>query len=339
MTQLSDMVIVPEVFTANVNLMALEKDAFVVSGVATIDPQIAGFLSSAVGGQSISLRNINALDGSVEANVSSDVSADKASAQTLSAIKSTAVVQSKNQIWSSMDLTAELNGSDPLGAVTEGVAKYWTSQTQAVLVKSLEGVKADNIANDSGDMVIDVSVAADGTVADANRFSAESFINATLTMGDRLDEVTAIGVHSAIYGQMQKNNLIDYIPDSNGVTMIPTYQGRRVIVDDGFVAESYGTTPVNVKYTTVLFGAGSVAINNGATKTPFAIDRDELAGDGGGEEFLAYRQKLVVHPYGFKFLSASVAGETPTWAELTDATNWDRVYDRKRVKIAFLITN
>jgi hypothetical protein len=338
-TTLSDMEIVPEVFTANVNLAALEKDAFVQSGVATVDGQVGQFLGSPIGGQTISFRNINALDGSVEANTSSDVSANKAAAQKLTAVKSTAIVQSKNQIWSSMDLTAELNGSDPLGAVEDGIAKYWTTQTQTVAIKSLEGILADNIANDSSDMVVDISVATDGTVADSNRFSGEAFVNAALTLGDRLEDVTAIAVHSVIYGQMQKNNLIDFIPDSQGVTMIPTYQGKRVILDDAMTATSYGTSPVNVKYTTILFGAGALAINNGNAKTPFAIDRDELAGDGGGEEYLVYRQQSVVHPYGFKWLGASMAGESPTWAELTDATNWDRVWDRKRVKMAFLITN
>lgn len=338
-TQLSSMVIISEIFVNDVNLMALELNAFYRSGVAVRDAKVASFLGGELGGQTVSFRQNNALDGSVEANVSSDVVADKSTAQTLGAVKTTAIVQTKNQSWTSMDLTAELNGIDPLQAVTSGIADYWATQDQTVMLKSLEGVLADNVANDSGDMVVDVSVATDGTVADANRFSREAFTNAILTMGDKLEDIKAIGVHSVIYGQMIKNDDIDFIPDSDGTTMIPTYMGKRVILDDAMTATSYGTSPVNTKYNTILFGEGAFALENGTTKTPFAIERDETAGNGGGEESLFYRNQMVAHPYGFKWLGASMAGESPTWAELTDATNWDRVYDRKRVKISFLVTN
>lgn len=338
-TQLSDMVIVPEIFVNDVNLMALELNAFYRSGVAVRDARVAGFLGGELGGQSVSFRQLNALDGTVESNVSSDVVADKSTAKDLGAVKTTAIVQTRNQSWTSMDLTAEINGIDPLNAVTTGIADYWATQDQTVMLKSLEGVYADNVANDASDMVVDIAVATDGTVADANRFSREAFTNAVLTLGDRLEDIKAIAVHSVIYGQMIKNDDIDFIPDSAGTTMIPTFMGKRVILDDAMTSTSYGTTPVNIKYNTILFGEGVFALENGLTKTPFAIERDETAGNGGGEESLFYRKQMVAHPYGFKWLGASMAGESPTWAELTDATNWDRVYDRKRVKFAFLTTN
>lgn len=340
-TQLSALQIVPEVFVNETNLMALELNAFYRSGVAVRDANVANFLRSDIGGQTISFRQMNALIGTEEANISSDVAGDKSTPKTLSAVKTTAVVQGKNQSWSSMDLSAELNGVDPLGAVQDGVAQYWATQDQTVMLKSLEGILADNVANDSGDMVVDVSVATDGTVVDANRFSREAFTNAILTMGDKLEQISAIAVHSVIYGQMIKNDDIDFIPDSDGTTMIPTYMGKRVILDDAMTATAYGTTTVNVKYNTILFGAGAFALENGTVKTPFEIERDPTAGNGGGEESMFYRKQMVAHPYGFKWLDTSVAAVsgTPSWAELTDATNWDRVYDRKRVKITFLVTN
>lgn len=339
MTQLSDMVIIPEIFVNDVNLMALETNAFFRSGVAVRDAKVASFLGGELGGQTISFRQNNALDGSIEANISSDVVGDKSTAQNLGAVKTIAIVQTKNQSWSSMDLTAELNGIDPLNAVTTGIADYWATQDETVILKSLEGIYADNVANDSSDMIIDVAAVVDNAVVDANRFSREAFTNALLTLGDKLGDIKAIAVHSVIYGQMIKNDDIDFIPDSQGTDMIPTYMGKRVILDDQMTATIYGSSPINIKYNTVLFGAGVIALENGTTKTPFAIERDETAGDGGGEESLFYRKQMVAHPYGFKWLGASMAKESPSWAELTDATNWDRVYDRKRVKFAFLTTN
>jgi hypothetical protein len=340
-TQLSDMVIVPEIFVNDVNLMALELNNFYRSGVAVRDAKVASFLGGELGGQNISFRQLDALDGSVEANISDDVVANKSTAQTLSAVKTSAVVQTKNQSWTSMDLTAELNGVDPLNAVTTGVSGYWATQDQTVILKSLEGVLADNIANNGGDMVVDVSAATDVAVVDTNRFSREAFTNALLTSGDRLEDIKAMAVHSVIYGQMIKNDDIEFLKESDGKTVYPSYMGKRVILDDAMTATVYGTSPINIRYNTILFGEGAIALENGITKTPFAIERDETAGNGGGEESLFYRKQMVAHPYGFKWDANSVASATgtPSWAELTDATNWTRVYDRKRVKITFLVTN
>jgi hypothetical protein len=43
---------------------------------------------------------------------------------------------------------------------------------------------------------------------------------------------------------MQKNNLIDFIPDAEGHINIPTFLGRRVIVDDGMPNPSHPDTGV-----------------------------------------------------------------------------------------------
>ena len=45
---------------------------------------------------------------------------------------------------------------------------------------------------------------------------------------------------------------------------------------------------------------------------------------------------LAVHPAGFKWADGSVAGVSPTIAELADAGNWSRVVERKAVPLAFL---
>jgi hypothetical protein len=135
---------------------------------------------------------------------------------------------------------------------------------------------------------------------------------------------------------MQKLNLIDFIPDSEGRVSIPTYLGRRVIVDDGLPAL---TVNGNLEYSTYLFGAGAVALGVGSPKVPTAVHREELAGNGGGEEILTNRAELIIHPRGFAWLSASMAGESPTNTELRAAANWDRRFERKLVRIAELRTN
>ena len=44
---------------------------------------------------------------------------------------------------------------------------------------------------------------------------------------------------------------------------------------------------------------------------------------------LINRRRYILHPRGVKFTSASVAGDSPTNAELETAANWVRVWESK----------
>ena len=45
------------------------------------------------------------------------------------------------------------------------------------------------------------------------------------------------------------------------------------------------------------------------------------------------RRAFVFHPYGIKFTDTTVAGETPSNAELATANNWSKVYEDKNIGI------
>ena len=68
---------------------------------------------------------------------------------------------------------------------------------------------------------------------------------------------------------------------------------------------------------------------------PSETDRDSLA----GEDILVTRSHFLMHPRGIKFTGASVAGSSPTNAELEAAANWSRVYERGSCRIAAIHTN
>jgi hypothetical protein len=221
-------------------------------------------------------------------------------------------------------------------SIASRVSTYWMRQAQLIVIKSVQGVIADNIANDSGDMVNIISLAAGGTPTAANLFSAEAFIDTLQTMGDMGEELVAISVHSVVYRRMQKNNLIDFIPDARGEITIPTFLGRRVIVDDGMPAVA---NTGNVDYSSYLYGAGSVASGVGTAPVPTAVEREEKAGSGGGQEILYSRVEWLYHPRGTQFIEAGISGNSPTFAELVAAAQWNRVFDRRLVRIAELRTN
>jgi hypothetical protein len=84
-----------------------------------------------------------------------------------------------------------------------------------------------------------------------------------------------------------------------------------------------------------MFGNGALGLGQGNAPVPSETDRDSLAGN----DVLVTRSHFIMHPRGIKFTSSSVAGPTPSNTELGAAANWDRVYSRKNVRVAQVITN
>jgi hypothetical protein len=78
-------------------------------------------------------------------------------------------------------------------------------------------------------------------------------------------------MHSATEAALRKLDLIDFIPDSQGETQIKTFQGRRVIVDDGCPSRA-GTTD-GLVYTTYLFGSGAFGMGWRADQSTGARSR------------------------------------------------------------------
>ena len=149
-------------------------------------------------------------------------------------------------------------------------------------------------------------------------------------------------MHSATEASLRKLDLIDFVPDSQGKDLIRTFQGRRVILDDSLSTRA-GTTD-GVVYTTYLFGPGAFALGHCALDTPvqggFGTEGVELGRDAlNGDSNLIMRRRFILHPRGVKFNSASVAGKSPTDAELALAVNWTRVYENKNVRIVAVTHN
>lgn len=241
-----------------------------------------------------------------------------------------------NNSWSAMNLSRELALSDPLDVITSQVAEYWDYVNQTRLVSSSLGILADNIANDSGDMLYNISIDTTAALTADNLVSAEAIIMAAATMGDRQNEFVAIAMHSTVYTRLKLNNLITVVEDSEANVKFERYQEMIVIVDDSLPAVQ-GTN--KIIYTTILYKAGIFGMGKGSPTKPSELETKPSSGDGGGEEILYSRVTNIIHPWGFSFLSASVAGKSPTYAELATAANWNRIFARKNCGIAFLRTN
>ena len=311
----------------------LELNAFLQSGVMTLDPRINAMAS--VGGNKGELPFFKPL-GTTEPNYSNDDPTANSTPKKVTGAKMDWRLASQNESWSTMDLAKELALIDPAGAITSRIGAYWATTNESRLINSLVGVLADNVANDSGDMLFDIATDAAGAPAAAQLISGDAIIEAEQTAGDHQGGFTAIAMHSRIYSNLRKQQLIDYVRDAENNTQFATYDGKRVVVDDSLPAVA-GTN--RITYTTVLFGAGSVAAGEGQVETPSEMLRSPSGGNGGGQSTIYSRRSDIIHPLGFSFVGASVAGQSATFAELATAANWNRVWNRKNVPMAFLKTN
>lgn len=334
-TRLSDIIDVT-VFRDLPPVNGPEKTAFYESGVVTSNALLNELAGAA--GKTAELPFWKDLDGSIELNYSDDDPSNTATPQKVVQGEQIARKAFVNQGWQSADLASELAlGARAIDQVRARTDTYFTRQWQRRLIATVNGIIADNIANDDGDMVVNVANE-EGTAATADeKFNRDAFVEATNTLGDRYDELTAISVHSAVYSQMVKNNDIDFIPDSEGRLSIPTYLGLRVIVDDGMNVEAGDTD--GFKYTSVLFGASAFGFGEGNPEVPVEIERYADQGNGGGIETLWVRETYVLHPFGFKVTGTPSNGITFDLSELATAATVDRVVERKNVPLAFLITN
>jgi hypothetical protein len=280
----------------------------------------------------------NDLDGSSESNVGSDDETTLAVPAKITSSKDISTLHIRNKSWSSADINRAVTGADPMAAIGNLVAGYWVRDQQRLLIASLTGVLADNDANDSDDMFYSVATDSADAITDAERISADVVIAGQATMGDQQESLAAIAMHSVPYAHLKKLALIDFIPDpiNPQAAQIPTYLGMRVIVDDLCPAVAGSN---RITYTSYLFAPGACAWGVGAPRVPFAVEREEAQGNGEGIETLHSRNHFILHPRGIAWQDSSVAGESPTNAELALAANWDRVYDRKLVRFAAIKTN
>ena len=312
-----------------------EKTRFFESGIITRNGLLDELANAP--GKSIELPYWNDLDGSVETNYSSDDPTSSATPQKATQGEQIARKAFVNQGWQAADLASELAmGGTAMEAIRARTDRYFARQWQRRLVAATNGVLADNVANYSSDMVIDVASESIAGQSATTRFNRDAFTEALYTAGDSAEIFTTIAVHSVVMAQMVKNNDIDFIPDSDGMATIPTYMGKRVIVDDGLTVTA-GTTD-GFKYNSVLFGPGAFGYGVGSPITPVEIEREAAQGDGGGIETLWVRNTWLLHPFGFQ-QTGTPADVSFTQAELALAAQWDRVLPRKNVPIAYLVTN
>ena len=323
-TTLQD-VIVPELFNPYVISRTMELSALLQCGIIANNSEFDALASQAA--PTVNMPFFEDLTGESEQVIEGgDLTDNK-----ISSNKDVAAIIRRAKMWSATDLSAALAGSDPMAAIATLVAQFWARDMQKELIAVLNGIFGTVPAGDSNtppaetrleSNLLDIS----GKSGAAANWSGSAFIDAEQKLGDAKAQLTGICMHSATEAYLKKQNLIDTVQLSNDVAF-GTYQGKRVIVDDGCPVAS-GV------YTTYLFGNGAVALGNGNPVGFVPTETDRAKRKGSGVDYLINRRTSILHPRGVAFTSASVAKtEGPSRTELADPKNWNPVYEPKQIRI------
>ena len=311
-TKLTD-VIVPELFDPYVINKTMEKSALFQSGIVTNDAHMNELASQAA--PVVQMPFFEDLTGDSE-QIIEDV--DLTAAKITSNQDAAAIIR-RAKMWAATDLSAALAGKDPMAAIASLVGGFWARDMQKELLAILKGVFA---SSSMANLKLDIS----SKSTTAANFSASAFIDAQQLLGDAKEQLTAVVMHSATEAYLRKQNLIETVQPSQDVAF-KTYQGKRVIVDDGCPA-------AEGVYTTYLFAPGAIAYGVGSPVGFVATEVDRDKKKGSGVDYLINRKTFILHPRGVKFTNAKVTKtEGPSRLELSAAENWNRVYEEKQMRV------
>lgn len=311
-TRIAD-VIQPEVFTPYVIQRTMELSALVQSGIVVNNAEFDALASTPN-----TLVNMPYWEdlGNEESQVMKDQGE-----MTVNKIKANQDIARKHgrvNAWGANGLSAYLSGDDPMQAIAQLVASYWERDLQRTLLATLSGVfKSPSMAG----KVYDIT-------EEGGTLNANTFLDALQLMGDAKESLSGVMMHSAVENELRKQDLIEYLPQSEQGLPIPFFMGKRVIVDDAMEYD-----PETNEATMYIFGQGAIALGNGSHPRIIQteVDRNPLAYSG--EEVLINRRIFILHPRGVRWNEGAVSDVFPTNSELDNGQRWTRVYEPKAIRI------
>jgi len=222
--------------------------------------------------------------------------------------------------------------SDPAKVLRDILGNYWARDLQRRIITSLSG-----IADKAGDaLTLDVSDDSDDDSKSVS-LNASIIIDGASLLGDMQDKFEFMFIHSKVYADLKKQNLIDIIqPSVEGAKPIEVYGNYRIIVND-LLPVIQGDN--KKKYVTIIAQTGIFAYADKKLSgdTPLLeVYRDPRAGNGAGISQLISRKGFVIHPVGWSWKKG---GMNPTLNDLKDKANWDMKFKAKQQKFVRIITN
>jgi len=230
-----------------------------------------------------------------------------------------------------MNIVEQINrDKDPAKVLRDILGNYWARDLQNRIITSISG-----IANKAGD-ALTLDVADDSSDGDDVLLDSNIIIDGVNLQGDNQDKFGFMFIHSKVYSDLKKQQLIEFIqPAEVGAKPIPYYGGYRVIVNDKMPVIDGDNKK---KYTTLIAQMGIFAYaDKTLTDMPLLeVYRDPLKGKGAGATTLISRRGFVLHPVGWSWLKS---GMNPTLSDLGNKDNWSMKFKAKQQKFVRIITN
>lgn len=222
-TKIED-VIQPELFTDYVIDKTTEKSQIMFSGAIENNPKLNQLVTG--GGTILTMPKWNDLSGDSE--VLSDQRAltpDK-----ITATSELATLLQRGKSWSTNELAGDLAGDDPMQAIGSRTADWWVRDEKKIVLSILKGIFNATDRTSGGKTYYGLSDLIYNH-PEAN-ISGAAVLDAKQLMGDAADMLTTMYMHSAVFTELQKQNVIQFIPVAESKIAIPTYLGYRVVFDD-----------------------------------------------------------------------------------------------------------
>lgn len=324
--------------------MAVQKNALIQSGAVVLDSALQSRMAGAARGDVVTMPWNSSLDFTVEPNAMTAEDDNPATPQTLSGTSSKARAYYHHQSWVIASMLEALSASSsPRNVLSAQLATYRMTWDQKYLLAMLQGIIADNIANDGGDMV-NVIYSDIASPLAANLPSRSAINWAMQTMGDMRNDLAMIVAHSLTTANLQDTDPDGFKTDVQQVLGLPPvtrYRGVLYIEDDACTVVPGANSAA---YYTYLLGPGAIAY----APVPLPTDspeselyRNPLVGQGGGSTVHNYRWANCMNMYGISNLIPGGSGGTPLrMSNLVLAASWNReVSNRKLIPMACLIHN
>lgn len=243
----------------------------------------------------------------------------------ISGDKQTCMLIQRMKAFKAKDFTKELTGADPMTLIRNKIAGYYAQVWEIELMNiaaAVLGVSA--LSNHVLDLASKDKQIEAGTIYDVEQAA----------LGDMADGLGLIVMHSMIYKQYKKLDMVDFdkytvagmIKDA---ITLPTIAGKHVLVTDSYTKDSSGN------YLTYLFGEGAfLSCDKNNYDNQYTTDYDPET-SAGVEKFYT-KQGKVLHPNGISLAVDNIAKESPTKAELGTAANWSLKYNTKNVKMGLI---
>lgn len=320
----------PEVFTDYIQEADPVHTSIINSGVLRVSPEISDVLTNK--NNVFTVPNYSPLSGDA---LNYDGETDN-TPQEITGAKQTGMAFRRMKAWQDQDFTRELTGADPLGDVARKVAYFQQKNNQKELLAVIDGALG---VTGLESHIKDISTGDE--VQAENRLGADTFLDAAQeALGDNFDDLVMVAMHSRVYTNLLKLQLVNNIattPDaySRGVQFGLLLNKYLVMVDDSLTT---GTSSDKTTYSTYLLGEGAIATaRNVRIDRPNYVDYDPKS--KGGINSLYTKWGMALHPLGLSFNTQNVAKNSPSREELGNKANWSKVWDAKNIKLAKIISN